>query len=56
MHVADLDFLDDEEVDQAEYSALDIKLAEDFDVMTGQDDLALIKVSNKPNNFKPILI
>ncbi len=44
MNVADLDFLDDEEVDQEAYSVLNIVLAPDDDGNPGPDDLAVIHV------------
>ncbi len=44
MNVADLNFLDDEEVDQEAYSVIDIQLASDDDGIPGPDDLAVIHV------------
>jgi len=44
VNVADLDFLDDEEVDQEAYSVLNIVLAPNDDGNPGQDDLAVIHV------------
>ena len=46
VNVADLDFLDDEEVDQEAYSVLTIVLAPDDDGNPGPDDLAVIQVKN----------
>ena len=44
MNVADLNFLDDFEVDQASYSVGKVVLAPELDGKAGQDDLALIEV------------
>jgi len=44
VNVADLDFLDDEEIDQEAYSVIDIQLAPDDDGNSGPDDLAVIHV------------
>lgn len=44
VNVADLNFLDNEEVDQDTYSVLNIVLAPDDDSDPGQDDLAVIHV------------
>lgn len=44
VNVADLNFLDDEEIDQEAYSVIDIKMAPEFDELNGQDNLALVKV------------
>jgi len=44
VNVADLNFLDDEEVDQEAYSVLNIVVAPEDDGISGQDDLAVIQV------------
>jgi len=46
VNVGDLNFLDDEEVDQEAYSVLNIVLAPDDDGNPGPDDLAVIQVQN----------
>jgi len=43
--VADLNFLDDFEVDQQSYPVEQIVLAPELDGKAGQDDLALIEVT-----------
>ncbi len=50
VNVADLNFLDDEEIDQEAYSVLDIVIAPDDDGNPGQDDLAVIHVYILPLN------
>ena len=44
VNVADLNFLDNEEVDQDTYSVFNIALAPDDDSDPGPDDLAVIHV------------
>jgi len=44
VNVADLNFLDDDEVDQKAYPVLNIELAPEDDGSPGQDDLAVIRV------------
>ncbi len=44
VNVADLNFLDDQEMDQEAYSVLNIVLAPNIDGNPGQDDLAILNV------------